>query len=217
MRLLAVGDSFTYGEELADRMTAWPFLLGKKLGYEVTNLGKPSKSNTYITRQTIENAHEHDIIVIAWSHFARMEFSDEQGDYEIWPGCAGNLFQGELHYRKDLIQYFNRHHSDSYLYNQQLINIILLQNYLKQHNKRYIMLTAFNQSYGETSTRQLRILSSKINSQIDNTHYLGWPDESMMEWTYGTLKGNGGHFLEQGHEIVAGKIYEHIRHFKWIP
>jgi hypothetical protein len=37
-----------------------------------------------------------------------------------------------------------------------------------------------------------------------------------MEWTYGTPRGPRGHFLEQGHEIVADKIYEYIRHLGWI-
>jgi hypothetical protein len=38
----------------------------------------------------------------------------------------------------------------------------------------------------------------------------------MMEWTYRTPQGPGGHFLEQGHAIVADKIYEHIRNLSWI-
>jgi hypothetical protein len=37
-----------------------------------------------------------------------------------------------------------------------------------------------------------------------------------MEWTFGSDQGPKGHFLEQGHEIVANKIYEHIRHLSWI-
>jgi hypothetical protein len=38
----------------------------------------------------------------------------------------------------------------------------------------------------------------------------------MMDWTYNTPKGPGGHFLEEGHAIVADKIYEHIRSLGWI-
>jgi hypothetical protein len=30
----------------------------------------------------------------------------------------------------------------------------------------------------------------------------------MMEWTYGTLKGNGGHFLEQGNLLMAKTLLE---------
>ena len=46
MRLLTVGDSFTYGEELSDLNNAWPCLLGKQLGWSVTNLGQPASGNT---------------------------------------------------------------------------------------------------------------------------------------------------------------------------
>jgi hypothetical protein len=216
MKLLTVGDSFTYGEELADRMVAWPYLLGKILGVEVTNLGRPSKSNTYITRQTVEHAQDYDLIVIAWSHFARMEFADDYGTYELWPGCAGNLFKNEVEYRKNLLDYTNRYHSDQYLYTQQLLNIILLQNYLKQNNKKYLMLTSFNQNYGALNTSSLRLSCRDLLKQIDSTYYVGWPNESMMEWTYNTPQGPGGHFLEQGHEKVADKIYEYIRNLSWV-
>jgi hypothetical protein len=52
--------------------------------------------------------------------------------------------------------------------------------------------------------------------QIDTRRYLGWPNESMMEWTFRTPQGPRGHFLEDGHRIVADKIYEYIRHLGWI-
>jgi len=217
MKLLTVGDSFTYGEELADRNVAWPYLLGKQLGYEVTNLGKPSKSNTYIVRQAIEHAHEYDLIVIAWSHFARIEFADDHGLYELWPGNRGNLFNNKLSYRKNLLEYINRHHSDQYLYSQYLINIILLQSYLKQNNKKYIMLDSFNECYDPTTPREkMRLSMPQLVNQIDSIYYLGWPKETMIEWTYGCSKGSGGHFLEDGHKVVADKIYEHIRHLSWV-
>jgi len=217
MKLLAIGDSFTYGDELADHSLAWPYLLGKHLGYEVTNLGKPGKSNTYIVRQAIEHAHEYDLIVIAWSHFARIEFADDHGLYDLWPGNRGNLFNYELDYRKNLLEYINRHHSDQYLYSQYLIDIILLQSYLRQNNKKYIMLDSFNECYNKDLPKdKLRKLAKHLLDKVDSIYYLGWPNETMQEWTYGTSQGQGGHFLEQGHEIVADKIYEYIRHLGWI-
>ena len=85
MKLLTVGDSFTYGEELADINSAWPFLLGAKLGYEVINLAKPGSGNTRMIRHCIEQVNDYDAVIIAWSHFARMEFADDLGPYDIWP------------------------------------------------------------------------------------------------------------------------------------
>jgi len=208
MKLLTVGDSFTYGEELAELTSAWPFLLGNTLGYEVTNLAKPGSGNTRMIRHCVEQVGNYDLVIIAWSHFARMEFADELGPYDLWPGC--NRYQAEFSkWRTHIIDYITLHHNDQYQYNQHLINIILLQNFLKQNNRSYIMLDAF----GNTKVRNLDI---ELDNLIDTTHYLGWPDESMMEWTYGSPQGPCGHFLEDGHRIVADKIYEHIRHLGWV-
>ena len=211
MKLLTVGDSFTYGEELEDLNSAWPYILGKQLGYEVANLAQPSKSNTYMVRTVVENFQEYDLIIVAWSHFARMEFSDDLGIYDIWPGNQGAMFTGELSHRKGLIDYVNRYSSDTYLYTQYLINIILVQNFLTQQNKKYLMLDAFGNTHAD-----VRKLNLELSQLVNAEQYLCWPNESMIEWTYGTSKGPRGHFLEQGHEIVADKIYEHIRYLSWV-
>ena len=42
--------------------------------------------------------------------------------------------------------------------------------------------------------------------QIDTDHFLGWPNESMQEWTQECPYGPGKHFLEKGHQIVAEKM-----------
>jgi hypothetical protein len=208
MKLLAVGDSFSYGEELSDINNAWPFLLGKKLGYEITNLAKPGSGNTRMIRHAVEQINNYDLIVIAWSHFARTELADENGFYDIWPGCSALPHKEFSSWRSDVINYYSKHHNDQYLYNQYLINIVLIQQYLKFNNKKYIMLDTFdNNNYRKNNT---------VVDQIDSTYYVGWPTTTMMEWTYRIPQGPNGHFLEQGHEIVANKIYEHIRHLGWI-
>ena len=208
MKLLAVGDSFTYGEELSDLNNAWPYLLGNKLGYTVNNLAKPGSGNTRMLRHAVEQINNYDLIVIAWSHFARTELADENGFYDLWPGCSARPHKEFSSWRSEVINYYSKHHNDQYLYNQYLINIILIQQYLKFNNKKYIMLDTFgNNSYRKNNT---------VVDQIDPTYYIGWPTTTMMEWTHGCPKGPGDHFLEQGHEIVADKIYEHIRHLGWI-
>lgn len=209
MKLLTVGDSFTYGDELENVSRAWPFQLGQLLNYEVTNLGLSSGSNTQMLRKVIENYKNYDLVIIAWTHFARVEFSDFHGTFDIWPGCFNKLFDNKLQYRQTLIEYITKHHDDIYLYKQYLINIILLQNFLKHNDKKYIMIDAFGNN-------QVRLLNSNLTDLVDPTYYLGWPTESMMDWTYGVSKGPKGHFLEDGHKIVADKIYEHIRYLGWI-
>lgn len=209
MKLLAVGDSFTWGSELSDNTQAWPYLLGDRIGYAVENLAVPGSGNSRATRLVVENIDSADLIVVAWSHYARLEFADDSGVYDTWPGHRGITFTGELAHRKKLLDYINRHHNLRYLYKQYLINILLLQNFLAQHNKQYVMLDTFgnldkrNQFYN-------------LTSQVDGRYYLGWPTETMMEWTYECPQGPGGHFLEQGHKQVADKVYEHIRNLSWV-
>ena len=208
MKLLAVGDSFTYGEELSDLNNAWPYLLGNKLDYTVDNLAKPGAGNTRMVRHAVEQINNYDLIIIAWSHFARTELADENGFYDIWPGCSILPHKEFSLWRSEVINYYSKHHNDQYLYNQYLINIILIQQYLKFNNKKYIMLDTFgNNNYRKNNT---------VVDQIDPTYYIGWPTTTMMEWTHGCPKGPGDHFLEQGHEVVADKIYEYIRNFGWI-
>ena len=93
----------------------------------------------------------------------------------------------------------------------------MLQSYLKQINKRYIMLDSFNRCYDKNSSKdKLKELAKHLLDKVDQTNYLGWPNETMMEWTYRTPQGSRGHFLEDGHKIVSDKIYEHIRHLGWV-
>lgn len=212
MRVLTVGDSFTYGEELVDRQMAWPFLLGQKTGYKVTNLGRPASGNSRMVRCVIENINSFDLVIIAWSHYARIELADEKGIFDIWPGCNYFAHREHSQWRREIINYITEYHDDRYLYNQYLINIILLQTYLSANNKKYVMLDTFYNNRKEARLMADTNLRNQINSQF----YFNWPDKSMMEWTENTPKGPGGHFLEEGHTRVADKIYEHIRHLGWV-
>jgi len=210
MKLLTLGDSFTYGEELAHRNSAWPYVLGKKLDFEVTNLAIPGGGNTQIVRTAVQHAENFDLIIIGWSHWGRIEFADNDGIYDVWPGCQGKLFTHNVEHRLQVLNYIDRYHNDEYLIKQFFINVILLQNYLTQKNKRYLMLTAFGVYDIFLDEKYANLLN-----QITKTYYVGWP-ETMMQWTWQLPKGKYGHFLDQGHNVIAEKIYEHIRHLGWI-
>lgn len=205
MQLLTVGDSFTYGDELADLKSAWPNLLANKLGYTLNNQAKPACGNSRMVRLAVENVDNYDILIVAWTHWARTEIADESGYYDIWPGCSPRAHIDHNPWRSDLIEYYNKHHSDEYLYRQYLLNIVLLQNFLISNGKKYLMLDAFgNHQY--IGRRKNQDLIKQINTE----YFVGWPMESMMEWTYGAEQGPNGHFLEQGHVRVAEKIYSHM-------
>ena len=208
MRLLTVGDSFTYGTELADLTAAWPNLLANRLEFDLTNLARPGSGNTRMIRNCVEQVDNYEMVIIAWSHFARIEMADENGFYDLWPGCDGKLHNHYAPWRVDIVDYFTEYHNDDYLYRQYLLNTILTQKFLETSGKHYLMLDSFgNHQANQKNYKE----NQDLIKQIDSKFYVGWPDESMMEWTYKTPRGPGNHFLDKGHEIVAEKIYQYIK------
>jgi len=214
-KLLAIGDSFTYGGELASPVThAWPYLLAERIEHEVVNLGVNASGNSKILRHLFEqNINEFDLIILAWSGFDRMEFADDHGIFETWPGAlkkSHRIPHKEAMFRGELIDYMTRYHNDEYLYKQYLVNVISAQSYLKLHKKKYIMLDAFLNNQGG-----MRSHHQELVTQIDTDHFLGWPTETMMEWSGDAPKGQFGHFLELGHSRVTEKIYQHLTKGKY--
>ena len=207
--LYAVGDSFTYGSELTSTESAWPVLLATALNMDVVNAGKQGASNDYIVRSTINAVSElrPDLVVIAWSSCGRMEFADEFGTYDIWPGCTSREFNGRHLHRSQLIGYISHHSDDKYEYSRWLQQVILLQHFLKVQNVNYVMCNAF-----DNQQRNKKFKEENINywNMIDTSRFLGWPYEGIVEWAYGTPHGRGGHPLELGHERIAQKIAEYI-------
>jgi hypothetical protein len=214
--ILTVGDSFTYGEELADLDHAWPVLLSKQLDTNLVNLARPGSGNKRMVRHVLEqvaNGHPLDLVVVAWSSPGRMEFADSNGFFDLWPGYSGNMFKREQSWRIELLEYINRHHNEEWIYRQYLLDIILLQSFLKEHNIPYVMCkTVGNEYYHHTFFTQMKPIAQLINGD----HFLGWPNEGMSEWTFNSPQGPNGHFLEEGHIIVANRIYEHIRNLGWL-
>lgn len=209
-----MGDSFTYGDELADINDAWPYLVAGKLSVAVDNKGIPAGGNTQIVRSVIDNICSNapaDLVLIGWTSPGRVEFADEAGVFDTWPGYNGAKFKLHEPWRETIVEYINRHHEPEYLYKQYLINIITVQTYLKYHNIKYLMLlTVANEYYKNTFRDQF----AELRGQIDPTYFVD-PGLGMAEWTRGVKKGDRGHFLEDGHRIVANKVLDKIKQLGW--
>jgi hypothetical protein len=215
--ILTVGDSFTYGEELENRDHAYPYYLAKGLKANVVNLGQPSGGNTQMIRKVIDYVtlgEPLDLVIVGWTSPGRMEFADANGIFDLWPGYGGALFRkGGQEWRLELLDYINKHHSPDYLYHKFLMDVIMLQSFLKQRNIKYIMLSVVaNEYYHKTYYND----DSALPKLIDTDYYVGWPNEGMAEWTAGCKRGPNGHFLEEGHRKVTAKLYEHIRNLGWL-
>ena len=209
MKILALGDSFTWGEELEDRSNAWPFLVAKRLSCDIDNKGKPGGSNYRLMRKLLEtNISQYDIVLIGWSHFDRLEVADNDGVWDLWPGGKRTKYRTEAPYRIPLIDYVARYHNDEYLYTQYMMQIVLVQSYLKQHNKKFVMMDAFG-----NPEQPMRFAENNkhLFDEIDTRHFHGWPDSSMMDWAKNTAHGPGNHFLDEGHHIVADRVYSCLK------
>lgn len=215
--VLAVGDSFTYGEELSDTNSSWPYKLSNMIGAECVNLGQPAASNDSIIRRTMDHlnvTNDVDLVVIGWSNIGRSEFSDEFGYYDVWPGYQGKLFARDgSNWRNELVEYISKYHNSEAFHRKFIQQVILLQSYLKSRDIKYVMLNIVQNEYYK---KKFFDGNHQYFSQVDTDNFIGFNESGMLEWTYGCEQGKSGHFLEEGHNIVANRIYEHIRNRGWL-
>ncbi len=209
-KLLTVGDSFTYGDELEDPLQAWPYILGRCIDYEVTNQGRSGSSNTSILGRTINEltVNNYDLVVVGWSTPGRIEWKDETGNYDIWPGFSTDRPMFKHHpYRLELLNFINQHHSPQYLYEQYLLQVISLQSFFQAHNIEYRMLNINNDNYYKQAVQDQY---TQLSNLIDSDKFIGWNQAGMVQMAAGEL-AQFGHINVLGHQRVAEKIYEHIR------
>lgn len=204
--IYCIGDSFTYGEELADRNNAWPAVLGRLLDRPVTNLGKPATGNYRMVKRTMDSvfAGDAELIVIGWSDPARQEFGDDISISDLWAGRRYRAGQSASDHRMNLIKYMTAYDVPGYYHAKWLRQIILIQSFCRDNNVKCVMFSACN---AEDYNKQY---ANNLIKQVDATTYIDWPTVGSADWTYGTPHGPGGHFLDEGHNRVANKIYEHI-------
>lgn len=217
-QLLTVGDSFTYGDELADIYQAWPYKLADLLDYEVHNLGLSGCSNDSIIRRTLEELviNQYDLVVVGWTFPGRIEWKDQIGlPYNIWPGHRQShpVSTQDHPWRQTLIDFISQYHSAEYLYQRYLQQVILLQSYCQTLGTKLLMIDVPQTNYYRSVGREQH---DKMENQIDKTKFVGWGQFGMIELTRNYPKGRGGHPLEQGHLEIAKTIYEHIRNLGWL-
>ena len=202
--ILTIGDSFTYGEELADRITcAWPYLLPQP----VLNLGKPASSSDRIFRLAIEETlkEKYDIVIVAWSFPNRLEVCENKN-----PVCINFNNRKKLPWVDD---YYKYSYDEDFSFQKWFTQVISLQNHFKQINQQYIFCNVAGlQGYYIKYKDKLDFLLKNI----DTTYYPGWPLNGMLEWQGDCPKGPGGHPLEVGHQRISEKINEHIRNLGWL-
>ena len=211
--IYAIGDSFTFGDELTSQDLAWPSLLSKKLNKDIINKGRPATGNNRMVKRAIDAViNQTEMVIIGWSDCNRQEFADEKGIYDIWAGRNFRSFLDDTH-RIGLIKYMTAYDTPEYYYAKWLRQIILVQSLCKLNSIPCVMFI----SCGANESHNLYNSNfSKLINAIDQSQFVSDMSTSVAEWTWGTPHGPNGHPLEQGHQIIADKIYEHIRNKCWV-
>lgn len=222
--IYCIGDSFTYGEELSNReIDAYPYVLGRMLNDEVINLGKPATGNYRMVKRAMDVVlnKKPSLVVVGWSDPARQEFADivnpDNPDHvrigDLWAGRNYRNMQAAGDFRMNLIKYMTAYDAPGYYYAKWLRQIILLQTFCRANNVRCVMFSACN---AEDWNRTHMSKHEDLVKHVDPTTYVGWPLSGSTEWCFKLPHGPGGHPLEQGHQIIANTIYEHIRNLGWV-
>ena len=170
----------------------WPKVLGKKLGLETWNCGRNGASNDRIVRSTIhsveylESLGKKDLFVVI-GLTALTRFSN-------FNNTKGRLIYDEIHLYDDMMKNIT---NLDILYQQHMVNIINLQNYLKMKNIPYLIFNAFDTDM-EKDLKKIKLYDSIDLNNIYNKdfkpHFLNY-----MKKNFNTDWGNDDEYFRTSH------------------
>ena len=191
------GCSFTYGYELdVPFKQAWPNILAKKLNTTVANFGENNSDNQRILQTTI------DFFKMRPTNQTLVDIADDWYPYYA-------IIQWSTYVRFDTIPQEivlnDDANTEEYLLDKYFVQVRIMQDFFDLHNIPYLMFNAFdNEKVIPNST-------SKFKDMIDTKYFIGWPDESVVNWVYGMPHKPKGHPGEEAHVRIAEIVYENIR------
>ena len=221
MTILALGDSFTFGAELPDlpapvagffgndyfdqttnqptvmapSKLSWASLLAQRLGEDLDNHSVIGGSNSRIFRRAVVDTatKPYSLVICAWTQFGRIDISYQNREC---PAAANNI---KWPWMKN---YFADHYDLIQDQQRFLAEILSLQSYFKLRNQPYVFIKSM----------PLRLDPSlhTLHDQLDLSHCVAW-DSCMCNLTQHLPFGPHGHFLEQGHQLVADVVYDFIQ------
>ena len=208
-RLITHGCSFAYGEELVSpSSSSWPALVAEHLKVDLLNLAKPAYSNDSIVSDLIatdlNREHYDDLVIVGWTSYLRLEFGDDDSRFTIGPNVR------QFGHRREILDLVLKYANDKWLYRRWLNQIVLLQEYLKSKQIKYLFFNAFDNQTKNIEYKNIPQFKTLFD-KIDTSRFVGWPDQGMVEWAYPSPVGLRGHPLELGHEKTADYLLKSLR------
>ena len=219
MTVLIVGDSFGYGSELEDaneQSSCWPAYddprpsdhcfgaqIANMLGQDWENYSIPGGSNDRTFRIAMSKmiSKKYDLAIIIWTNPGRMDMT--------WQGYDMPVTYMASKFYADKFPWFQQLYENHYDFKKELemtfCEMIAMQEYFKNQKQRYVFLN---------STIDRPTIENDISPEavlaLDKENFPGWPYECLIDWCAGLPQGPNGHFLQEGHDLVAKKLYEHL-------
>ena len=203
-RIVAYGDSFTYGSELSDcingpsRLT-FASLIAQYYGLEYECRAVGSNANQSITRNILDSEIDStDFVLVMWTFVDRQDFLFEgpTGWRSITPTTR------DLPFAFDYYRYIDTA-LDYQLY-LTFKEVVLIQTYLQSKNVPFIFL-----STTETIYQGLQQHNQSLLNLIDKSNWIfPFSDKGFYDWAKDQLLiiKNGGHASEIAHQILADYI-----------
>jgi hypothetical protein len=216
-QVVAFGDSFTRGDELADcpadlpfrySQSTWPALIAKSLNCDYKCCAIGGRGNQWISWQVASRIKQDTLYIVNWSWFERFDYVDVATDEWI-----------TTHPRhEDKLDHYFYRNLDSDIWNlhrnlQQIHSTISL---LKQNNVNFIMTcldTHYSLTYHDmrppgSNTVWTNAVSNLQEQIIPNI--VDFEDMSFLEWSkHNSFElGPTGHPLEKAHAEAANYILD---------
>jgi hypothetical protein len=226
MILVAAGDSFVWGSELADSpdgspngysRNTFPALLAQQSNMDYVCAAYPGNANNAISRMTIDALSKIDddkFLLVEWTYLQRCEFriTDKWVSINSWHTTA-----------KEFSESYFKHAGDSEYYEIYSIlkEIVFLQQYCIINKIPYMFMTADNQFFQHENYLRYRDTDlMNLYNQIIWENWF-WFDAGIQQnetriprgfcqWAVENkyLTGEGGHPLEEAHKDAAMLIKE---------
>ena len=223
--VVAVGDSFTRGDELADcpennpknySNSTWPALLAQSMDTDYRALATGGIGNQCISFKVNAYIRPNILFIINWTWFERFDYVDID---------TGGWKTTHPRHENKLDHYFYKNiDSDIWNLHKNLQQIHSTIQMLRQHNINFIM-TCLDPTYTTRisdirpeensfyNPRQWGAAIDRLHEQVV-PHILDFEGQTFLEWSHSNnfKCGPGGHPLEDAHAAAADYLLKNKLH-----